>query len=65
VPAKRSEHLRCAIPRLVFHRTIEDAGHNDLYHHPAFMEAMHEALARIEAAAAEKEVEVPREASPD
>jgi hypothetical protein len=54
VPAKRSEPLRRAIPRLVFHRTIEDAGHNDLYDHPAFMEAMHEALARIEAAAAEK-----------
>ena len=35
-------------------RTIEDAGHNDLYHDPAFGEAMHEALARIEAAAAGK-----------
>ncbi len=66
VPAKRSEPLRRAVPRLVFHRTIEHAGHNDLYDHPAFMEAMHEALARIEAAAAaEQGVEVPREIGPD
>jgi pimeloyl-ACP methyl ester carboxylesterase len=53
VPARRTEPLRRAVPRLVFDRTIEDAGHNDLYDHPAFVEAMHEALARIEAAAVE------------
>ena len=53
VPARRSEPLRRAIPRLVFDRTIEDAGHNDLYDHPAFIEAMHEALARIEMDTAE------------
>ena len=56
VPARRSEPLRRAVPRLVLDRTIEDAGHNDLYDHPAFAEALHEALARIEAAAAEKRV---------
>lgn len=50
VPARRSEPLREAIPKLVFARTIEDAGHNDLYDHPAFIIAMHEALARIDAA---------------
>jgi uncharacterized protein len=54
VPARRSESLRRAAPRLVFDRTIADAGHNDLYGHPAFAEAMHEALARIEAAAASR-----------
>jgi pimeloyl-ACP methyl ester carboxylesterase len=51
VPARRSEPLRRAAPRLVFDRTVADAGHNDLYHHPAFAEAMHAALARIEATA--------------
>ena len=52
VPARRSEPLRRAVPRLVFDRTIGDAGHIDLYDRPAFAEAMREALARIEAAAA-------------
>jgi hypothetical protein len=40
--------LRPAIKNLVFERTI-DAGHNDIYDHPAFAAAMREALARIEA----------------
>jgi pimeloyl-ACP methyl ester carboxylesterase len=51
VPFSRSEPLRLAIPNLVFDRTFADAGHNDLYDHPAFNGSMHEALARIEAAA--------------
>jgi hypothetical protein len=51
VSLKRSEPLRSAIPNLVFDRNIKDAGHNDLYDHPAFKGAMREALARIEAAA--------------
>jgi pimeloyl-ACP methyl ester carboxylesterase len=51
VPARRSEPLRGAIPNLVLDRTIAEAGHNDLYGLPAFAAAMHEALARIEAAA--------------
>ncbi|MCB5175736.1 alpha/beta hydrolase [Microvirga lenta] len=51
VPARRSEPLRKAIPNLVLDRTIAEAGHNDLYGNPAFAEAMHEAVARLEAAA--------------
>ena len=49
VPARRSTPLRAAIPHLVFERMI-DAGHNDLYDRPAFAAAMHEALAKVEAA---------------
>lgn len=49
VPARRSAALRAAIPNLVFEGAV-DAGHNDLYGHPAFAPAMREALARIEAA---------------
>ena len=51
VPFSRSEPLRIAIPNLVFDRTFADAGHNDLYDHPAFKGEMRKALARIEAAA--------------
>jgi pimeloyl-ACP methyl ester carboxylesterase len=53
VPARRSAPLRTAIRNLVFERTI-DAGHNDLYDHPAFAAAAQEALTRIEAASGEK-----------
>jgi predicted alpha/beta hydrolase family esterase len=49
VPAQRSAALRPAIANLVFEAAI-NAGHNDLYGRPAFATAMHEALARIEAA---------------
>ena len=52
VPARRSAPLRRAVSNLVFARTI-DAGHNDLYDHPDFAEAMREALAAIEAASVE------------
>ena len=48
VPARRSAPLRPAIENLVFKRTV-DAGHNDIYDHPAFAAAMREALAKIEA----------------
>jgi pimeloyl-ACP methyl ester carboxylesterase len=48
VPARRSAPLRPAIKNLVFEQTI-DAGHNDIYDHPAFAAAMREALAKIEA----------------
>jgi pimeloyl-ACP methyl ester carboxylesterase len=51
VPARRSEPLRSAIPNLVLDRTIADAGHNDLYNHPAFVAAMREAVAIFEATA--------------
>jgi pimeloyl-ACP methyl ester carboxylesterase len=50
VPFSRSEPLRLAIPNLIFGRTFADAGHNDLFDHPAFKGSMHEALARIQAA---------------
>jgi pimeloyl-ACP methyl ester carboxylesterase len=49
VPARRSEPLRQAIRSLVLARMI-DAGHNNIYDHPAFAEAMREAVARIETA---------------
>jgi hypothetical protein len=49
VSARRSAPLRQAVSNLVFARNI-GAGHNDLYDHPAFAEAMREALASIEAA---------------
>jgi pimeloyl-ACP methyl ester carboxylesterase len=48
VPARRSTPLRPAIKNLVFERTV-DAGHNDIYDHPAFAAAMRDALAKIEA----------------
>ncbi|HUF56740.1 MAG TPA: alpha/beta hydrolase [Thermohalobaculum sp.] len=49
VPPARSAPLRAAAADLVLDRTIEDAGHNDLYERAAFAEAMREALRRIEA----------------
>jgi uncharacterized protein len=49
VPARRSMALRQAVGNLVFEAAV-DAGHNDLYGRPAFVAAMREALARIEAA---------------
>jgi hypothetical protein len=52
VPARRSAPLRQAVSNVVFGRTI-DAGHNDLYDHPDFAEAMRAALAAIEAASVE------------
>ena len=52
VPARRSAPLRPAIRNLVFEGAI-DAGHNDLYDHPAFAAAVREALARIEAVSGE------------
>ncbi|MDF2688697.1 MAG: hypothetical protein K0Q80_1662 [Microvirga sp.] len=54
VPARRSEPLRSVIPNLVLDRTIADAGHNDLYQHPAFVAAMREAVAEFEKAAPQK-----------
>jgi pimeloyl-ACP methyl ester carboxylesterase len=49
IPASRSAPLRQAIPNLVFDRTIDDAGHNDLYGHPDFVPAMRQALASVAA----------------
>jgi dienelactone hydrolase len=49
---RRTEALRPAVANLVFDRTIGDAGHNDIYAHPAFGSAMDEALAAVLAAGA-------------
>jgi hypothetical protein len=47
VPGQRTDNLRKAIPNRVFDRIIAEAGHNDLYDHPAFRTAMHEAYAAV------------------
>ena len=43
----RTEALRRKVPNLVFDRTIEGAGHNDIYVRPEFQAAMREALDRL------------------
>jgi pimeloyl-ACP methyl ester carboxylesterase len=47
VPTDRTEPLRRSVPRLVYDRVVADAGHNDLYDHPAFRAAMREALEKV------------------
>ncbi|HEV8407420.1 MAG TPA: alpha/beta hydrolase [Sphingomicrobium sp.] len=47
VPGERTDALRRCIPRLVFDRTIEGAGHNDIYARSDFQHSMREALARV------------------
>lgn len=49
VPPRRTAALRTAIRTLVLDRTIAGVGHNDIYAHPAFREAMARALALITA----------------
>ena len=44
---RRTDALRAAVANLVSDRTVERAGHNDIYDHPAFRPAMQEALARL------------------
>jgi len=46
VPARRTEALRAALPRLVFDATIP-AGHNDLYDRTDFAQALRDALAAL------------------
>jgi pimeloyl-ACP methyl ester carboxylesterase len=48
VPSRRTEALRRAAPDLVLDRVIPGVGHNDIYNSPHFVEAMREALSRIE-----------------
>ena len=43
----RTEALRRAVPNLAFSRTIDGAGHNDIYRREDFRSAMREALARL------------------
>jgi pimeloyl-ACP methyl ester carboxylesterase len=44
---RRTDALRRNVPNLVSDRTVATAGHNDIYDHPAFPAAMHEALAAV------------------
>jgi uncharacterized protein len=44
VPSERTAALRTSVPNLVFDRTIDRAGHNDIYARSDFQEAMREAL---------------------
>jgi uncharacterized protein len=44
VPAQRTEALRKRTPKLIFDRTIGNAGHNDIYARSDFQAAMREAL---------------------
>jgi pimeloyl-ACP methyl ester carboxylesterase len=43
----RTEALRKQVPNLAFDRTIEGAGHNDIYLRPEFQQAMRDALAAL------------------
>ncbi|HWT12805.1 MAG TPA: alpha/beta fold hydrolase [Allosphingosinicella sp.] len=49
IPAARTGALRAAVANLAYDRTLA-AGHNDIYDHPAFAAAMHEALAALSSA---------------
>lgn len=44
IPPARTEALRPQVPNMVFDRTIEGAGHNDIYQRDAFQQAMKQAL---------------------
>ena len=50
IPPERARALASVVPNLVLNRTIEGAGHNDIYQHPAFRKGMDQALAAIEGA---------------
>jgi len=47
VPAERTDALRARVPRLVFDRTIDGAGHNDIYARSEFQDAMRQALSAV------------------
>ena len=44
VPPERTDALRKRVPNLIFDRTIDRAGHNDIYARSDFQEAMREAF---------------------
>ncbi|HZB69164.1 MAG TPA: alpha/beta fold hydrolase [Sphingomicrobium sp.] len=44
---RRTAALRPSVGNLAFDRTIEGAGHNDIYQRPEFRDAMHDALEAI------------------
>lgn len=45
----RTLALRQQVPNLVYDRTIDGAGHNDIYHRPEFRQAMREAFGALSA----------------
>lgn len=47
IPPKRTQALREKVPNLVYDRTIDGAGHNDIYGRSDFQEAMREALQSV------------------
>ncbi len=47
IPPARAAALAEGVPNLVFNRTLESAGHNDIYDRPDFRRAMMEALASL------------------
>lgn len=47
----RTAALRRIVPNLVYDRTIEGAGHNDIYYRPEFQAAMREALETLQVSA--------------
>ncbi len=49
IPPRRAQALAKRVPSLVYERTIEEAGHNDIYQNPSFRTAMAEALERVAA----------------
>ncbi|MGE4064262.1 MAG: alpha/beta hydrolase [Rhodospirillaceae bacterium] len=50
IPRERTSEMRGAARRMVYSRTIKEAGHNDIYGREDFAIAMREALAAIERA---------------
>ena len=47
IPPTRTDALRRKVRNLVFDRTIEGAGHNDIYERPEFRHAMREAITTL------------------
>ncbi len=47
IPARRTEALRRSVANIVFDRTINGAGHNDIYPRSDFQQAMRDALQAI------------------
>jgi len=47
IPPRRAQALAKRVPNLVYERTIEEAGHNNIYEHSQFRAIMGEALERV------------------
>lgn len=59
VPTRRTDALRSVVSNLVYDRTIERAGHNDLYGRPEFHAAMRKAAEAIDASIANRNIGTP------